>query len=192
MRPLHLNLASQPWQNTKPFWITVAITAAVIAILLVNNVQAAWRYYVETEETRAAISEVQARATAEQQAARRLQEQAETLDQSELMQRVEFVNRQIIERAFSWSQLLDHLERALPNDVRLTSLRPSIEEEGPIMLSMSCIAKDQDAYVETIRQITADPYFENPYPLSEMTSGDELRFTLRVTYRPEPKGLVSQ
>lgn len=192
MRPLHLNLSSQPWQNTKPFWITVAVVAAVIAILLVNNVQAAWRYYVETEETRTAISEIQTRTTVERQAADRLQAQVEGLDRTELMRRVEFVNRQIVQRAFSWSQLIDHLERVLPDDVRLTSLRPSIDEEGPIMLALSCIAKNSDAYVDTIRQMTADPNFENPYPLSESTEGGEVRFTLRVTYRPDPEGLVTR
>lgn len=192
MKPLHLNLASDPWQNSRPFWITVGITAAVIAILLINNVQAAWRYYVETEETRAAISEIQARTTAEAQNARRLQERLETMDRADLMRRVDFVNSQIVERAFSWSQLIDHLERVLPNDVRLTTLRPMIEDEGPILLSLSCIAKDQDAYVDTIRQITADPYFENPYPLSESSEGGEVKFTLRVTYRPDPQGLVSR
>lgn len=192
MKPLHLNLASQPWQNTRPFWITVALTAAVIAILLAYNVQAAWRYYVETEETRTAISEIQMQTTSERQTARRLQEQVETLDRSDLMRRVDFVNRQIVERAFSWSQLLDHLERVLPNDVRLTTLRPTIEQDGPILLALSCISKNQDAYVDTIREITADPYFENPYPLSETTDGGEVRFTLRVTYRPDPKGVVSR
>lgn len=192
MRPLHLNLASRPWQNTRPFWITVGVTVAVIVILLVNNVQAAWRYYVETEETRSAISEVQMKTTSERQAARQLQEQIATLDRSDLMRRVDFVNRQIVERAFSWSQLLDHLERVLPDDVRLKSLRPKIEEQGPILLSMNCVAKDQDAYVETIRQMSADPNFENPYPLSEVSDGGEVIFTLQVTYRPDPKGVVSR
>ncbi len=191
MKPLHLNLATNPWQNSRPFWITVGIAAAVIALLLVNNVQAAWRYYVETEETRVAISEIQARTTAEMQESRRLEGRLETMDRTELMQRVDFVNKRIVERTFSWSQLIDHLERVLPNDVRLTTLRPSIDDEGPILLSMSCIAKDQDAYVETIRQITADPYFENPYPLSETSEGGELKFTLRVTYRPDPAGMVA-
>ncbi|MBW3671495.1 MAG: hypothetical protein KY432_07455, partial [Acidobacteria bacterium] len=192
MKPLHLNLASRPWQNTKPFWITVGVTVAPIVILLVNNIQAAWRYYVETEETRSAISEVQTKAILERQAARGLQEQIDTLDRADLMQRVEFVNRQIVERAFSWSQLIDHLERVLPNDVRLQSLRPTIEEQGPILLSMTCIAKNQDAYVETIRQMSADPNFENPYPLSESSDGGDVVFTLRVTYRPDPEGVVSR
>lgn len=192
MKPLHLNLASRPWQNTRPFWITITVAAVIVLILLVNNVQAAWRYYMETEETRAAISEVQMRATQEREAAESLQRQIEGFDRRDLMQRVEFVNRQIVARAFSWSQLMDHLERVLPNDVRLQSLAPSIDDDGPINLSMSCIAKNQDAYVETIRQITADPYFDNPYPLSETTTDGELRFTLRVTYRPDPKGVVSQ
>lgn len=192
MKPLHLNLASRPWQNTKPFWITVGVVVALIAILLVNNVQAAWRYYVETEETRSTISEIQMKATSERQEARRLQEQVAQLDRADLMQRVEFVNRQIVERAFSWSQLLDHLERVLPNDVRLKTLRPTIDEEGPILLSMTCIAKSQDAYVETIRRMSGDANFENPYPLSESSDGGEVVFTLRVTYRPDPEGVVNR
>ena len=151
MKPLHLNLASNPWQNSRPFWITVGIAAAVIVILLVNNVQAAWRYYVETEETRVAISEIQARTTAEMQESRRLQDRLETMDRDELMQRVDFVNKRIVERTFSWSQLIDHLERVLPNDVRLTTLRPSIDDEGPILSDVlhrkgpGCLCGDDQA-----------------------------------------------
>lgn len=192
MKPLHLNLASRPWQNTRPFWILIGVTAAVIAILLVYNIQTAWRYYVETEETRAAISEIQMRVTSERQAGAQLQRQIEALDRRDLMQRVEFVNRQIMERSFSWSQLLDHLERVLPNDVKLATLRPTIAKDGPILLAMNCIAKNQDAYVDTIRQLTADPNFENPYPLAESSSGSEIRFTLEVTYRPDPQGVVNR
>ncbi|MDX1583527.1 MAG: hypothetical protein R3338_08005, partial [Thermoanaerobaculia bacterium] len=184
MKPLHLNLASRPWQNTRPFWITVAVAIIVISILLVNNAQAAWRYYMETEETRAEIAEIRSRAELESEHAERLQEQVESLDRHNLLTRVEFVNRQIAERAFSWSTLMDHLEKVLPNDVRLTSLRPTVDEDGPVSLAMTCVAKNQQAYVETIRRITADPHFRNPYPLSESSDAGELRFTLRVTYQP--------
>lgn len=184
MKPLHLNLASRPWQNTRPFWITVAVASVLIAILLVNNVQAAWRYYMETEETREEISQVQTRATVERQSAARFREQIETLDRRDLMRRVEFVNRQIAERAFSWSRLLDDLERVLPNDVRLTTLRPTVDREEAVSLAMTCIAKNQDAYVDTIRQLTADSHFANPYPLSESTENGEVRFILQVAYQP--------
>jgi Tfp pilus assembly protein PilN len=190
MKPLHLNVASRPWQNTKPLWITTAVAAAVILFLLVNNVQAAWRYFVETEETRAEIAEVNGEAIRAKQHADALESRLAGIDRGEMISRIDFVNRQITERAFSWSLLLDHLEDVLPNDVRLLNLRPSIDPEGTTHLTLTCVARNQDAFVDTIRNLTADPYFHQPYPLSEVTDEGQLRFVLRVDYRPDPRGVV--
>lgn len=192
MKPLHLNVASRPWQNTRPFWIATAVAAALILFLLANNAQAAWRYFVETEETRAAIAEINAEAVHAKQRADALQGRIAATDQGEMISRIEFVNRQITERAFSWSLLLDHLEGVIPDDVRLLNLRPSIEEEGTIHLAMSCVARNQDAFVDTIRQLTADPHFHQPYPISEVTDDGQIRFVLRVNYRPDPRGLIRE
>lgn len=191
MRPLHLNLASEPWKETRGFWMVVASASILILALLANNVDAAIEYFVETEETRAEIAEISASTAETVRKAEELEALQEGRDEALIQERVEYVNARIRERAFSWSQLLDHLERVVPADARVRALLPRISEEGPISLNMRCVAKDQDAFVQMIRNMTADAHFDQPYPTTERTSEDgSVAFTLNVTYRPDPPGVV--
>ena len=193
MKPLHLNLASEPWKDTRGFWVVIASAAIIIVALIANNVDAAIEYFVETEQTRAEIAEVNARTAETIKRAEELEALKEGRDEALIQERVEFVNARIRERSFAWSQLLDHLERVVPRNARVQSLLPKINEEGPITLEMRCQAKDQDSFVEMIKNLITDSHFDQPTPSSEQTNEDgTVSFSLTVGYRPEPAGVVNR
>lgn len=190
MKPIHLNLASKPWRNTRPFWLSmIALTTAVV-LLMAANLHAAYEYFVETEETRAKISEVRASAAETEKIAQESEQRLAATNQNLIDARVEFVNSRIRERTFSWSQLLDHLERVVPDDVRIGSLRPSIPDEGPIKLAINFQAKNHDGFVTMVQNLFSDSHFENPVPTSESNNDGVIRFTLSVNYLPDPVGMV--
>lgn len=190
MRPLHLNLAREPWRDTRPLWLTVGILTAAIILLMIANAHAAYRYFVETEETRARIAEVRAEAAEAAVAADENEKRLADTNQRLVDARVEFVNSRIRERAFSWSQLLDHLERVLPDEVKISALQPNVPDEGPVRLQMNLVAKNQQGFVDTVENLFTDSYFDQPVPTSESSRDGLVYFTLSVEYRPDPKGLV--
>jgi len=95
-----------------------------------------------------------------------------------------YVNSVLAERAFSWSELLDRLERVLPDDVRLVSISPSFNKSGLVHLSLGCIGKNGQSMVSTIDRFNADPHFARAFPGSENNNAGVFDFGISVDYRP--------
>ncbi|MGA7614198.1 MAG: PilN domain-containing protein [Thermoanaerobaculia bacterium] len=188
MKVIHLNLASRPYRDYRPVWAVVAVTGVLCAVLLVYNVQTAYRYLSNTEDTRARIGELQAQTAREQRLARTVAAKTEKFDLRELSEQSHFINGEIEERAFSWSALLDDLESVLPGDVHLTSLNPTIDPKGGVHLNLTCVAKSSDGMAELLRGLFASPRFENPFPQAEQTRPDGFNFTMVVDYLPTTGG----
>ncbi|MEA2336999.1 MAG: type pilus assembly protein PilN [Thermoanaerobaculia bacterium] len=184
MKPIHLNLASRPFRDYRPVYAAVVLMALLTAFLALNNVDTFLRYRTETKTTRANIAKLEGDIAAEQRKTDSLSQRLKGVDLKLLASQTEFANAQLAERAFSWSELLDRLERVLPNDVRLHSVTPSFDKDGLVHLAMTCVTKTGDGLTATINRFNADPHFANAFPTSETQVLNEYQFTLGVDYRP--------
>lgn len=188
MRTLHLNLASKPYRNYRPVWAVAAAMAVLSAVLLFLNVHTAYRYFVETERTRAEIDRLNRESNEETRIARQIYGDLQRFDRKTLNTQSTFINQQIVERAFSWSELLDLLEQLVPSDVRIVSLNPSTED-GITRLRLQCMAKSPYGLVELLRRLQQDPRFDNPVPRSEGELDNGLyQFDIETEYRPQGGG----
>jgi Tfp pilus assembly protein PilN len=184
VKPLHLNLASRPFRDYRPVYAAVVLMALLTAFLALNNVDTFLRYRTETKTTRANIAKLELQIADEQRRTETFAQRLRGVDLKLLASQTEFANAQLAERAFSWSELLDRLEKVLPNDVRLLSVNPSFDKDGLVHLSMTCITKTGEGLTATINRFNADPHFANAFPLNETAEGTEYHFVLGVDYRP--------
>jgi Tfp pilus assembly protein PilN len=184
VKPLHLNLASRPFRDYRPVYAAVVLMALLTAFLALNNVDTFLRYRTETKATRANIAKLEQQIADEQRRTETFAQRLRGVDLKLLASQTEFANAQLAERAFSWSELLDRLEKVLPNDVRLQSVTPSFDKDGLVHLSMTCITKTGEGLTATINRFNADPHFANAFPQTEAINGTEYHFTLGVDYRP--------
>jgi Tfp pilus assembly protein PilN len=184
VKPIHLNLASRPFRDYRPVYAAVVLMALLTAFLALNNVDTFLRYRTETKTTRADIAKLDQQIAEEHRRTETLVQRLRGVDLKLLVSQTEFANAQLAERAFSWSELLDRLEKVLPTDVRLQSVTPSFEKDGLVHLSMTCVTKTGEGLTATINRFNGDPHFANAFPTSEMVAGNEYLFTLGVDYRP--------
>jgi len=184
VKPLHLNLAARPYRDERPFIAVVVAASLLIAFLTLMNFDAWYRYRNETRSTRAKIAALENQARQEQQNTQALNQRLRNVDVKKLSLQTQFANARLAERAFSWSELLDHLERVLPDYVRIENINPSFRTDGMVGLSMQCTARDADGLVKTMNQLNADPHFSNPFPNGEEHTDGGYRFAIHVDYRP--------
>jgi Tfp pilus assembly protein PilN len=184
VKPIHLNLASRPFRDYRPVYAVVVVMALLTAFLALNNVDTFLRYRTETKTTRANIDKLEQQIADEQHKADALTQRLKGVDLKLLASQTEFANAQLAERAFSWSELLDRLERVLPADVRLQSVTPSFAKDGLVHLSMTCVTKTGDGLTATLNRFNGDPHFANAFPNNETQATGEFRITLSVDYRP--------
>jgi Tfp pilus assembly protein PilN len=185
VKAIHINLAARPFRDYRPVYAAVVLTALLTAFLALNNIDTFLRYRTETKTTRANIAKLEEDITNEQRRAETLTQRLRGVDIKLLATQTEFANAQLAERAFSWSELLDRLERILPPDVRLQSVVPTFGKDGSVHLAMSCQTKTGEGLTNTINRFNFDRQFSNAFPTSEthLETG-EYRFTLGVDYRP--------
>lgn len=189
MRALHPNLAARPYRDYRPVWAVAAALLLLAGALLAYNIQTAWRYFATTQETRVEIEALEQQIAKERERAADARATVARFDTTTLQARSVFVNDRIAERAFSWSALLDDLEKVLPDDVRLTRLGPKALPNGTYVIAIDCVAKTEDGMVDLIRGFFRNPKFARPTPTSEAVSDEGIyRFSLKVEYSPAGRG----
>jgi Tfp pilus assembly protein PilN len=184
VKPIHLNLAAKPYRNYRPLYAVVVVTSLAIAFLMLNNVDTYLRYVHETKNTRAEIAKIDAEAQRERGIAAAANQQLASIDRDKLNQQSHFINTQLAERAFSWSELLDRLEALLPSDVRLTTISPAFRPDGLVDLNLQFESKSPNGMIRTLERMLADRNFSEPFPAGEQTITDGFRFSIKTQYRP--------
>ena len=184
MKPLHLNLASRPFRDYRPVYAVVVVTSLLIALLMLNNVDTYVRYISETKTTRAKIASLEQDTEQEKRLADQATQRLKSINVKELASQTQFVNAQLAERAFSWSELLDRLESVMPRDVRIVAVAPGFDKSGLVKLHMECESKGSEGLVNSMVRLNSDPHFSGPFPNSQTDAGGSFKFGLTVDYRP--------
>jgi Tfp pilus assembly protein PilN len=192
VKTIHLNLAARPYRDHRPLYAVVVVTSLLIAFLMLNNVDTYYRYVRDTRKTREEIARIEAQTEQERRRTDAANNQVKTIDLVALSKETKFINTQLAERAFSWSELLDRLEGVLPNSIRVTSISPSFADNGLVHLGLMCEGKSADSMLTTISRMQKDPHFANAFPTSQDNTGTVYRFGIGVDFKPTMARAVPQ
>jgi type IV pilus assembly protein PilN len=185
LRTFHLNLATRPYRDYRPVYAVVVAASLLTAVLLLQNIDTYFKYTQETRTTRGGIAELERRTADEQRTADQLSKRVATVNVKTLNAEARYVNTQIAQRAFSWSELLDQLETVLPRSVRVNTLSPSFDKSGSVHLSLACSTKSADGLIDTINGLNRAARFSRPFPTNTMTDERGVtNFSIGVDYLP--------
>jgi Tfp pilus assembly protein PilN len=141
---LRTNLSTRPFYNERGVHGVLAIVAAIVVALTIFNVtrivllsrrQSALSSQADAAEARA--RELRAHAVQTRQAVDAKQLEATSGAARE-------ANDIIGQRLFSWTDLLNRLETTLPENARITSLRPRVERDGTITVIMTVTGRNTE------------------------------------------------
>jgi len=185
MRPLHLNLASRPYRDYRPVYAVVVVSSLLIAFMMLNNIDTYYRYIRDTKAPRARIARIDAQTQPELQTTEMLNQRLRAVNVKQLADQTQFINAQLAERAFSWSELRDRLEHVLPSNVRVEAISPIFDKTCNVHLNMIAAAKDGNGMIETLDRLNREAQFAHAFPTTEekMTDGSS-KFGVGVDYRP--------
>ena len=71
-------------------------------------------------------------------------------------------NELIDRRTFSWTDLFNQFETTFPDNVRITAVRPTLDEKGGIVLTINVVARSVDDVDELIRNLEGTGSFTQP------------------------------
>jgi Tfp pilus assembly protein PilN len=184
VKPIHLNLAAKPYRDMRPYVAVMAVGWLLVAIMALNNVDTWYRYQHDTKTTRDEIAALDRQTDIEKKKLQVSEQRLRSVNVRLMTVQTQYVNTVLAERAFSWSELLDRLERVLPDDVRLISITPSFNKNGLVHLNLICVGKTGNSMVATIDRLNADRHFIQPFPANEDNVGNGYNFNISVDFQP--------
>ncbi|HEY2292645.1 MAG TPA: hypothetical protein VGM86_18240 [Thermoanaerobaculia bacterium] len=203
-----LNLARRPFLNSRPV-VRVALLLWLLglALLLVDL----WQflgYRARSADKREQIARSEGEIERQRAYMARLQKTLDGFDLEAQNQKVDFLNKQIAERTFSWSRLLDRIAERLPNDVRLNRLAPltgdkaerQLQRAGgasarrPARVSGDLVpllitgeTRSDEALLSFVDSLFKPPFTDANLAREEREEdGKTLKFEISVQYRPGP------
>jgi type IV pilus assembly protein PilN len=112
-----------------------------------------------------------------------LPENRSTRDQSQ------FLNELIERKAFSWTRVLENLEKVMPPRVHLISINPQLDEDNQLGLKMTVAGDSRDRAIELARRMEESRRFSQTDIVSERSersgSGETEMFDIVAYYVPE-------
>jgi len=139
-----------------------AALAIVLTLLLIYQVVDIVSERHQAADIRIAIDQQNARlrAIAAQQA--KLNSTLRQPANSEVLERSLFLNTLIERKAISWTKIFADLEKVMPYNVRVVSVRlPEVDSNNQILLDMVVGAKDVPPVLELFRRLEGSPQFGN-------------------------------
>ncbi len=184
---LRTNLSTRPFYNERALHGALGITALiVVALTLFNLTQIVLLTRSQSSlSSQAAAAEVRAAELRAQAARTRLAINATELETMSGAARE--ANTLIGERLFSWTDLLNRLESTLPDNVRITALRPVVARDGTIRVTMTVDAQGVDDIEQFMANLEETTDFSDVFPLDDEPAEDgSVRASLQGKYAPAP------
>ncbi|MGH9752913.1 MAG: hypothetical protein ACREA2_09025 [Blastocatellia bacterium] len=202
MKPL-VNLSSQPFRNRRWFWLAILLLFAIPSYFGLDAIGALAQRQAELEAIDAEIQSLRgALKMVEKPASANV-----TISAGQNLQLVA-ASELIARRAFSWSQLLDDIERNLPASVRVlrvavAQIQPNErdggagENENAATLNMTVIGKSDNDVTTMINKFHESRRFKvSPISRKVVEGTEEIEFDLKVEYLAPtpapPAGLSNQ
>jgi len=186
---LAINLASQPYEDARQFWLRWGTALAAIAALTLALMTITITGWFNARRDHAKISELRAeiaqRDRSRQQAEAFLNqpENRATRDQSQ------FLNALIERKSLSWTYVLEDLERVMPSRVHLVSIHPELDEGNQLTMKLVVAGDSRDKALELARRMEDSRHFAQTYIETEHSappgSGDIVQFDINGIYIPK-------
>src|SRR5580704_9414145 len=185
-----INLASQPYEDARQFWlrwggglVALGILTLLLLVMTVNGWIAAGkdRQLIRQYEAQSAARDKE---KADAQALLNLPQNSTTRDRSQ------FLNDLFQRKAFSWTKAFEDLEQVMPPRLHVVSIHPELAPDNELEIKLIVAGDSRDHALDLVSKMEASKHFHETYIDEESTnpsgaSGDTVQFHITALYVPE-------
>jgi len=186
---LDINLASQPYEDAREFWMrwgTAVAAVGVLTLVLVAWTVAGW---FNARRDHARIAEFQAQIEQRNQTRRQAEAFMNRPENRVIRDESRLINGLIERKAFSWTRVLENLERVMPPRVHLVSMHPQLADDNQLALKMTVAGDSRDRAIELARRMEETKRFTQTSIDQEehlINAGDNIQLEINAIYIPGP------
>ena len=188
MKPL-LNLASEPFRNRRLFWLLITGLIFATALFGLNTLSQKSQLQMQAN-----LLEPQVKKLEEKVKSEIIEFEGSTLSSTQNIALIA-ADDLIVRKSFSWSQLLNDLERHILHSVRVTRIavdkvgkkggnKNSDSSDRPVLLSFEVVGKQATDVTQMIADLNHSARFTaSPVSQKAIEETNEVMFQLEVEYR---------
>jgi Tfp pilus assembly protein PilN len=181
---LRTNLSTRPFYNERAVHWALALALVAILALTAFNVTCVLALSQQQSVLATAAEHDEAQARALQSDAASLRASIDQKALEHVVKAAEEANDIIDARTFSWTELLNHIERTLPVGVMLTSVSPHVDK-GRVNIQLVVLGRSVEAVDDFIDKMEATRAFSEMSPTNERINEQNLyEVTIVGLYRP--------
>ena len=157
-----INLASRPYQDEGRFYrlwgaalgLMVLITALMITV-------SAHHYVTSRKDWATARSAEEDLATLRKEEAQAQQILAEPRNRG-TRDTSQFLNTAILQKSFSWTRLMEDMEKVMPPGLRVVSIAPVVDQHNHFLLKLEVEGEKRESSIELLRNMEKSQHFRSP------------------------------
>src|SRR4029077_7079813 len=183
---LDINLASQPYEDARQFWLrwgTALVAGAVLTLALLAITVSGW---FAARRDHVTIASYRAQIAQRDQTRQRAQDFLNRPENRTTRDQSQFVNELIERKSLSWTRVLEDLEKVMPTRVHLVSIHPELDEDNQLKLKMVVGGDSRDRALELARRMEESRRFTQTYIETEHSgqanTGDTIQFDINGVY----------
>lgn len=185
MSAVRINLASEPFRPARPVIVASSAAAALLVGLLGLLIALSVMESGQAAEARRTIAGLEKQLKQMNTEQVRLEGVLRQPENAAVLERSLFLNSLIFAKGISWTRLFDDLEKVMPHNVRLISIRPQAAGQHEVMLDMVLGAESAEPVLRMLRTLESSPLFgatriHNRFPPTQ--SEPLLRYRVSVNY----------
>ncbi|HXS96288.1 MAG TPA: hypothetical protein VN736_16910 [Candidatus Limnocylindrales bacterium] len=158
-----INLASQPFRKDRAMVVASMAVSALLAATLVLLLYLGMQDRTQLAGVRYDVTRLKrqiASLTTEQS---RFDGVLRKPENASVLERSVFLNYLIYHKAISWSHIFADLEKIVPYNVKIISLRPSVNAQNQVVLDLNAGAASTAALIDMLKSMETNPAFSLVY-----------------------------
>jgi hypothetical protein len=189
---LRTNLSTRPFYNERAVHLLLALAGVIVLSLTVFNAIRIVALSSQNTEFSSMINRDRAEALRLNAEAQRIRAGINQTELQATAAAAAEANRLIEQRTFSWTEFFNRIEETLPDEVMLTAVHPSFDDDQPIV-TMTVLGRQTEDIEEFIERLEGTGAFADVLPSQTDTTEDGLnRVIMRAVYSstsdsPAPK-----
>src|SRR5438552_3327430 len=164
---IETNLSTRPFYNDKAVRLWVLVLGALVLVATFFNVSRVLYFSGSNTELVRQASQDEQRATQIRAAAAKLRNSVEVKQIEAASVEARQANDLIDRRTFSWTELFNQFEKTLPDDVRITALRPKLDFDRRIVLNITVLARSVEEVSQFMENLERTGAFGRIVPGNE-------------------------
>ena len=189
---LNINLASQPYEDSRQFWTYWGTGIGLLALVTVLLVFLAVNGFIEGNRDRQQISHLKTQLAEFDQEKNQAQAMLNQPQNRTVRDQSRFLNDLFARKAFSWTLVFEQLEQVMPAHLHVISIHPGISPDNNLELKLVVGGETREQALDLVRKMESSKHFKQTRIDTERfengnninNNNDRVQFDIDALYVP--------